>query len=178
MAVRANLRGGALGAAAALARAAGLQPLHGDGLFTAEGRLLKAEDQGHAEALPPLGGVGIRPPPAAEAAAKEAAENIPQVAKIEAPVEAAAPRAEVRVHPGVAKLVVAVPLLPVRKNLVGLVDLLKPGLGLFVPGVQLRVVGLGQLPVGPFDLVVRGTLLDPQDFVVITFLFRHTASCE
>ena len=176
MAVRADLRGGPLSAAAALAAGAGLQPLHGDGLLTAEGRLLKAEDQGQADALSPLGGVGVAPPPAAEAAAEEAAENIPQVAEVEAPVEAAAPRAEIGVHAGVAELVVPAPLLPVRENFVSLVGLLKLFLGLLVVRVQVRVVLPGQLFIRLFDFVVRRALRHAQDFIIITFLFRHSSS--
>ena len=176
-AVGADLGGGALGASASLAAGASLHPLHGDGLFTAESRLLEAENQGHADALPPLGSVGVGPPPAAEAAAEEAAENIPQIAEVKAPVEAAS-RAEVGVHAGVTELVVPAPLFLVRKDFVGFVDFLEPGLGLLVARVQVRVAGLGQLPVGPLDLIVRGALLHTQDLVVVAFLLRHIASCE
>ena len=63
---------------------------------------------GHADALAPLGGVGIGAPSAAEPAAEEAAEDVPQVAEVEAPVEPAAEAAgaEVGVHARVAVLVV------------------------------------------------------------------------
>src|SRR5699024_10147719 len=84
VAVRAHLRGGAGGAAAAAAGAAGLIPLHGDLLLAAEGGLLKADGDGHADALAPLGSVGVGAPSPAEAAAEKAAEDVSQVAEVEA----------------------------------------------------------------------------------------------
>ena len=48
--------------------------------------------------------------------------------------------AKVGVHPRVAELVVPGPLLLVGEHLVGLVDLFELGLGVLVPGVQVRVV--------------------------------------
>ena len=53
-------------------------------LFAAEGRLLEADGHAGADALAPLGGVGVPPLLAAEAAAEEAAEDVAQIAEVEA----------------------------------------------------------------------------------------------
>src|SRR5699024_4916822 len=105
---------------------------------------------------------------------EEAAEDIPQVSEIEAAVEApaepAASRGVVGVHTGKAELVVPGPFVAVAEDLIGLVDLLEAALRLLVPGVQVRVVLLGQAPVRLLDLRVRGALLNAQDIVVVPFL--------
>ena len=173
MAVRAHLRRGARRAAGAVAGIAGLHPLHGDGLFTAERRLFKADGQRQPDALTPLRCVGIGPPAAAEAAAEEAAEDVAQVSEVKAAVEPAA-GAEVRVNSGVAVLVIAGFFIGVGKHLIGLVDFLEPGLGLLVAGMEVRMVLLGQLPVRLFDLSLRSSPGDAQDLIIISFLLCHT----
>ena len=152
---RAGLRAGARRRAGALAGLALLHPVDADLLLTAEGRLLEGDGQPRAQALAPLG-AAPGPASAAEAAPEEAPEDVPQVPEVEAPVESAAVAAPAvaGVHPGKAELVVPGLLLAVAEDLVGLVDLLEPGLGVLVPGVQVRVVLLGQLPVCLFDLCV------------------------
>ena len=131
VAVGAGLRIGTRSRAAAVAGVALLHPLQGDLLLTAEGRLLKGDGKAHPEALPPLG-AGAAAGTAAKAAAEEAAEDIPQVAEVEAALEpaaeAAGPRAVAGVHSGEAELVVALALVAVAEDLIGLVDLLEPGL--------------------------------------------------
>ncbi len=175
VAVRAHLRRRAGGTAVAVAGVAGLIPLHGDCLLTAEGRLLEADGDGHADALAPLGGVGIGAPPAAEAAAEKAAEDVPQVAEVEAPVESAAeaPGAEVGVNARMAVLVVPGLLVRVGEDLIGLVDLLELLLRRLVPRIQVRVILPGHFFIGLFDLILRGSPGNPQDLVVIAFLFCH-----
>ena len=150
-----------------------LHPLHGDRLFAAEGRLLKADGQGHADALAPLGSIGIgAPSAAAEAAAEEAAENVAQVAEVEAAVESGA-GAEVGVHAGMAVLVIPGLLIGVRQDLIGLVDLLEVLLGILVAGIQVRMVLPGHFFICFFDLVLRGALGHAQDLVVITLVLCH-----
>ena len=123
-----------------------------DLLLAAKGSLFKGDGQVGPQALPPLGGVG--PLLAAEAApAKAAAEEGPeQIAQVDVPhVEPAAAKAtgaEVGVHPRVTELVILGPLVLVRQDLIGLVHLFELGLGLFVSGVHVRVIFLGQLAVG------------------------------
>lgn len=173
VALRAHLRRGAGGAAVAVAGLAGLHPLHGDGLFAAECRLFKADGQRQPDALAPLRGVGIGPPAAAEAAAKEAAEDIAQVSEVKTAVEPAA-GAEVRVYAGVAVLIIAGFFVGVGKHLIGLVDFLEPGLGLLVAGMEVRMVLLGQLAVRLFDLGLRSSPGDAQDLIIISFLLCHT----
>ena len=59
------------------------------------------------------------------------------------------------------------PFFRVRENLVGLRDLLEAFFGLFVPGVEVRVVFAGQPPVGLLDLFLAGVPGNSQDFVII-----------
>ena len=155
-----------------------LHPVQGDLLLAAEGRLLKGDGQPHPQALAPLGTGPC--PAAAEAPAEEAAEDIPQVSEVEAAVEApaepAASRGVVGVHTGKTELVVPGPFVTVAEDLIGLVDLLEAALRLLVPGVQVRVVLLGQAPVRLLDLRVRGALLNAQDLVVVPFLISHSLS--
>ena len=173
VAVGADLRRGAGCAAAAAASLAALHALHGDSLVAAEGRLFKADGQGHADALAPLGRVGIRAASAAEAAAEKAAENVAQVSEIKAPVKPGPASAEVGVHARVAILVIAGFFVPVGQHLIGLVNLLEPGLSGLVAGVQVRVIDLGQLAVGLFNLIVRRAPGNAQNLVIIAFLFCH-----
>ena len=84
VAVGAYLRRGARLTAAALAGGALLAALHGHVLFAAEGRLLERDGHAGADALAPLGRVGVPPLLAAESAAEEAAEDVAQIAEVEA----------------------------------------------------------------------------------------------
>ena len=128
MAVRADLGRGAVGTAGAVADSAGLIAVHADLFLAAKGRLLKADGHTQADALAPLGSVGVPALGGAEAAAEEAAENIPQIAKVEAAgtvSTAAGTRSVVRVHARKAELVITGFFIRVRENLIGLVDLLE-----------------------------------------------------
>ena len=145
VAVRADLRRGAGGAAVAVAGAALLHTIHGNFFFAAESRFLKTDGQGHADALPPLGRVGVGPPSAAETASEKAAENVAQVSEVEVPVKPGPAGAKVGVHARVAVLVVPGLLVSVGQHLVSLVDLLELLLGLFIAGVQVGVVLPGHL---------------------------------
>src|SRR5664280_729846 len=69
-----------------------------------------------------------------------------------------------------AQLVVLRPLRGVGEDLVGLVDLLEAALGVAVPGVPVRVVLPGQLPVRLLDLRGRGGLGDAQGLVIVLVL--------
>ncbi len=156
-----------------------LHPLQRDLFLTAKSCFLKGNGKAHPQALSPLG-AGAAGGAAAKAAAEEAAEDVPQIAKVEAALETAAETtgacAIAGIHPGKAELVVALALVAVAEDLIGLVDLLESGLGLLVAGVQVRVVLLGQLPVGLLNLCLCGALLDAQDFIVVSFLFCHPHS--
>ena len=99
-----------------------------------------------------------------------------EAAKAAAIGAGAASRTEVGVHPGVAELVIAGPLVFVGQDLVGLVDFLEVGLGLLVAGVQVGMVFFGQLPVCFFQFIVAGGLSHPQHLVVVTFCFRQIQS--
>ena len=93
---------------------------------------------------------------AAESTAEKAAEDVAQVAKVEAAAVSAAPgsRAVVRIHPGEAELVVPGFFLGIGQDLIGLVDLLELLLGFFITGVHVRVVFPGQLFICFFDFIL------------------------
>ena len=171
-ALAAHLGGGALGAAGAPAGVAALQPGEGQLLGAARHSLREGDGDAGPEGGAPLGGVGVGPPGAAEAPAEEGAEDVPQVDVAHVEAAEAAP-AEVGIHPGVAKLVVLGPLVLVGQHLVGLVDLLELGLRLGVARVHVRVVLLGQLAVGFFQLVVGRGFRHAQYLIVISFLICH-----
>ena len=177
VALRADLRRRAGGAALALTGRALLGAVDRDGLLAAEGRLRKLDGKARADALAALRGVGIAPSAAAEAAAEEAAENVAEVAEVEAALAAVAAltRAVVRVDAREAELVILGLLLGVRENLVGLVDLLELLLGLLVTGVHVRVVFAGQLFICSFNLVLGRVLAHAENLIIISFLC-HTGN--
>ena len=176
-AVGAGFRTGTGGRAGAAALAALLHPVQAHVLLAAKGRLFKCNGQPGAQALAPLG-AAAGPGAAAEAAAEKAAEDIAQVSEVEAAVEPAAKAASavVGVHAGEAELIVPGPLAAVAEHLIGLVDLLEPGLRRLVVRVEVRMVLLGELPVCLFNLRLCRALLDAQHFIIITLLFCHTWS--
>src|SRR4029079_9970423 len=120
---------------------------------------------GRAAALPEepleqlLGGGRVDGLPPARAAAPEMERAAAR------PAEPREPAAGLR--PGVAELVVHLPLLRVGQDLVGLGQFLEFGLRLLVPGVLVRVVLLGELAVRLLDLVGGRAAADAQDFVVV-----------
>ena len=177
MAVRADLRGRAVGAAGAVAGGTGLIAVYADLLLTAEGGLLKADGHTQTDALAPLGGVGIPPLGGTESAAEKAAEDVPQIAEVKAAGvigSAACACAVVGIYPRKAELVITGLLIGVGENLIGLVDLLELLLRFLIVGVQIRVVLPGHFLICFFDLVLRGALIDAQDLVIITFFRCHT----
>ena len=153
-----------------MAGAALLHTLHSDFLLAAEGRLLEADGNGLADALTPLGRVGVRAPSAAAEAAEEAAENVAQVAEVEASVEPGTAGAEVGIHARVAVLVVPGLLVGVGQYFVGLVDLLELLLSLLVAGVQVRVVLPGHFLICLFDLILGSALGNSQDLIIISLI--------
>jgi hypothetical protein len=70
---------------------------------------------------------------------------------------------------GMAELVVCGTLLIVRKDLVCFGCFLKLFLRFFIARVFIWVVLYGKFPVGFFYIVLGSALLNPQDFVIITF---------
>ena len=165
-------------AAGAAADVAGLHVLDVHVLLAAEGGLLQGEGQAGPDGTPlgRAGAGGAAAPTKAPkaAAAEEGPEEVPHVKAAEPAKPAAGTAgAEVGIHPGETELVVLGPLILIGKDLIGLVDLLEAGLGGFVPGVEVRVVLLGQLPVCLFQFLVRGVLLHAQDLVVISFILCH-----
>ena len=173
LAVGADLRRRAGGAAVALAVGALLHAGSGDLLFATEGRLLKGDVHAHAHALALAGGVRVAGL-AAEAA--EAAENVPkniaEIAKAVKAAEAARAVSRVGIEGRMAKLVILLALFLVGEHLVGLVCLLEALLARLVAGVQVGVVGLGDLAEGLFDLVLCGALVYAEHLIVIAF-FCH-----
>ena len=146
---------------------------HADGFLTALGRLLEGEVEVGLGVRSPTGRVGVGAL-AAEAAAENAPKDVAQILEAEpaaiaaATVTAAGP--EVGIDAGVAELVVTGFLILIGQNLVGLVDLLKFGLGLLVARVQVGVIFLGRLSVGLFDLVIPGASVYAQDLIIISLI--------
>ena len=163
----------ALLTAGAAANRTGVHTVDAHGLFAALGRLLKGDrDVGrHRGALARR--VGILLPSAAEAA-EQVAEQIAQIERIAETAEAAervaAAGAEVRIHARVAVLVVARLFLAVGKHLIRLVRFLKLFLGVFVAGVEVRVILLCNLAICFFDFVVARVFAHAEHFVIISFL--------
>ena len=123
-AVRAGLGAGALFAAAAAAVRAGLLPVDGNFFAGAVGGLLEGQDHTGLNVVDLAGGVGVgacTAPKAAEAAAENVPEDIPQIHAAKAAAEtagAALTRAVVGIHTGKAELVI-----PFRQLAVGAFDL-------------------------------------------------------
>ena len=149
------------------------------GLDAVDG-VLEPDLHGVLEVLAALGtaggGFGAADP---AAPAEEILEEIPEgrravVRKIEA-FEPRPPRPSARARarrdpPELAELVVLGPLFRVAQDRVGLLDLLEPGLGRLVPGVEVGMVFPGQLAVGLLDVGQGRSPGDPQDLIII---FRH-----
>ena len=191
LAVRADLRRRAGGAAGALAVRTLLDAADVDLLLAAERRLFKGDIQAHAQVFAPAragadvlaahGGVRrtLRAAEAAEAAAENvaeaAAENVTEdiAEAAEAAKPGAAGAAGGRVERRMAELVILRALVGIGQHLVGLVDLLEALLAFFIARMQVRVVGLGQLAVGFFDLVLGCAFFDTEHFIIISF-FSHT----
>ena len=178
MALRADLRRRAGGAAGALAVRALLDAADVDLLLAAERRLFKGDVQAHAQVFAPARAAALGLP-AAEAAAEDIAKDIPEAAAenvakaAEAAETGAAGAAGGRVERRMAELVILRALVGIGQHLVGLVDLLEALLAFLIARMQVRVVGLGQLAVGFFDLVLGCTLFDTEHFIIISF-FSHT----
>src|SRR5262249_57928366 len=149
---------GARRAPAAVTGRAGLGARDLDVGLRAEGRLLEGQLEVVAEV-----GAAAGPAPAAPeevAEAKEVAEDVAEVRE-DRGVEAAAP------EPGVPEAVVALALLGVAEDAVGLGRLLEALLRLLVARVAVRVVLEGQLPVGGLDLLLAGSPGHPDDLLVV-----------
>ena len=178
LAVRADLRRRAGGAAGALAVRTLLDAADVDLLLAAERRLFKGDIQAHAQVFAPARAAALALT-AAEAAAEDIPEDIPEAAAenvvkaAEAAETGAAGAAGGRVERRMAELVILRALVGIGQHLVGLVDLLEALLAFLIARMQIRVVGLGQLAVGFFDLVLGCTLFDTEHFIIISF-FSHT----
>ena len=178
MALRADLRRRAGGAAGALAVRTLLDAADVDLLLAAERRLFKGDVQAHAQVFAPARAAALGLP-AAEAAAENIAEDIPEAAAenvakaAEAAETGAAGAAGGRVERRMAELVILRALVGIGQHLVGLVDLLEALLAFLIARMQVRVVGLGQLAVGFFDLVLGCAFFNTEHFIIISF-FSHT----
>ena len=151
-----------------------LDPGGGNLLFAAKGGLFKGQRDAGADifALPgtvsPSGTAG-------GTAAKEIVENAAQI-HIEAAEPAAKSAAEatacgiVGVNSGKAVLVIPGAFVGIGQNLIGLAHFLELLLGFLIAGVQVGMIFLGQLSVGLLYFIVAGGFVNPQDFIIISFL--------
>jgi len=162
------------------ARRAGLHPRDLDGGLKAGGHLLQGHIQVVAEVATPSRPPAATPASAAEeyvedgpAAASGEAEAPEEVLEVDAPEEVLLGVAAV--YPGVAELVVLLPLVGVGEDGVGLGDLLEPLLGVGLLGL-IGMVLEGELPVSAFDLFRVGFLFDPENLVVVSLAPCHRLS--
>jgi hypothetical protein len=72
----------------------------------------------------------------------------------------------------VAIPVIARPFLGIAQNAVGLCGFLEFFLGALVIGILVGMISKGELPISALDLLIRGVLGDPKDFVIITFIIQ------
>src|SRR5439155_14168207 len=109
--------------------------------------------------------------------AEPAAEgDIPRAPRLAAARRGPA-RGSLFVHPPVrAELVVLLPLLGIAEHLVGLVDLLEPGLGRLVARIDVRVVFARQFPVRLLELLLRRGFRYAEGGVVVLEIHRQSKS--
>src|SRR5580693_4980641 len=108
---------------------------------------------------------GGRPPPVAEQAAEEVAQ-VAHVLDAEGPAAGRAGAEASGYRPVLAYVVVLLALLGVTEDVVRRADLLE---AVFGARIGVRVVLLGQLPVGARDLLVGGRGDNPEHLVVVVF---------
>src|SRR5262245_39004825 len=78
---------------------------------------------------------------------------------------------------GEAKLIVLCPALLVAQHVVGFLHFLEACLGLFVPGIAVRMILARQLAVRFLDLVLGSVALDAQSFIEVAG-HGWSAACE
>ena len=150
-----------------MTRGARCRQRHGDRDLRTLHRLVERDVHLGLQVAAALGPVGRAP--ADPAGAEEVGEDVPDPAEAAKAAGAAAgpERARIEAAEDPAAGVVALALLGVGQNVVGLLDLLEALLGRLVALVAVRVVLPRELPVGLLDLVRRGLLVDPEDVVWI-----------
>jgi hypothetical protein len=102
----------------------------------------------------------------------EAAENVIDINTLP---EAAAPVSGLG---EVAKIVVLLPLLGVAQDLMGFIDFLESIGGLFVVGIRIGVILLGELTIGLLDLVGSGLFADSENLIVVFLSHINLAEQE
>ena len=107
--------------------------------------------------------------------AKEIAKNIAEdIAHIHAgKIKTAGSATCTAVECGMTKLIILTSLVRIAQYCVGFLRLFELFLAFLIARMQVRVVGLSQLAVGFFDLVLGCTLFDTEHFIIISF-FSHT----
>ena len=143
---------------------------------------LNAEDSIH-EADPhvdpdigPLHGSVVAASCAAAAAAEEVAEDIAEdITHVAAEIETAkaASSAAALFEGCVAELVILASLIRIRQDRIGFGGLLELGLGILVSRIDIRVILLGQLPVGLLQVCFRRVSGNTEDLIIISFIFCH-----
>jgi hypothetical protein len=68
----------------------------------------------------------------------------------------------------VAKLVIDVPLIRIPKDFIRLSSFLEVVFGLSIPGIAIGMVLESQLTVSFFYVICGGSLVDPQDLIVVS----------
>lgn len=150
--------------------------LIGNGFRTALCRFFKGNSHIGLHIASPARSVGIGPAGAsAEAAPKEAIENIREIKTALEGARASGSAAEIGVYARMAELVVSGALVTVGQHLIGLVGLLEFDLCLLIPRVQIRVIFFCEGSVRFLDLILRGAFLDSQHLIIIPF-FRQALS--
>jgi len=148
---------------------AALQDPEFDFLVRALDGLLKGQAQVVAQIRPGLGSATPGRPAGGRRAAEEGIEDVAEATE---PLEPGASPAARPVYAGPTKGVVALPSLRVGQDLVGVVDLLEPLLGLRLR-VDIGVPLLGELAEGALDISVARAALDAEHLVEVAFRGGH-----
>ncbi len=170
-ALRAHLRARSRLGAGPAAGGAGVLQIQGQRLGRPEYRLHEADPHARADA-------GSLHRSARIASGSSASEQVPEnisehVAEVCAvKIESTAAEAAGSVKSGMPELVILPALLGIAQNGIGLRGLLELCRGL-LPRIDVRMVFLGQLPVGLLDFLFCRAFADAQNLIIISLLFCH-----
>ncbi len=77
---------------------------------------------------------------------------------------------KIGIYTGETKLIILGPFLRIRQNGIRFIGLFETGFCLLIAGVQVRMVLFGCFPICFFYIIVRGSLFQAQDLIIIPFI--------